>query len=471
VTDHSPDKSTDASPIAQLVLPALVCGFATAAAMWIVWLATHLPELTAPGPVSAIALMTVLLGGMILTGRAVGPDRAIRVGLLAGLIASLVNLLLLGTVLTQANPPTADEVASIRPGAAGMALGFLALGGFMGLAGGMIGRSLPRSAPACDEPTRWVARMAVVAVCATFPLLLLGGLVTSTESGLAVPDWPNSYGASMFLYPIGLMADPRIFLEHAHRLFGALIGLTTVVLAVQIWMVDRRKWVKIAALSLVALVIVQGVIGGIRVTQQSAGLAILHGVVAQIFFAALVAQAAWLSASWSQVTPAGGPGPRRLKFFATGLLHTTIIQLILGSVFRHLAGSSSGASHVIWTHAAFSLVVVFFAVMAGSLALHVPAEGTAQRPILHRAGKAIFVTIAIQFLIGWAALFGALKGADRGPVPTHDRILHAEAVPAYEVILTTTHQANGALVLALASLTYVWGRRSWDKRGSRGESD
>lgn len=490
-SESNSNKQAGGGAVPQLVLPALVGGFATASAMWIVWLVTHLPELSVSGPVAAGLLIASLLVGMILTGRAVGPGRAIRVGLLAGIAASLINLLLLGTELTQPLPPALESPAEVagdpteaevaetvldepastmRPGAAGMAIGFVALGGFMGLAGGMIGMSLPSRRTPATDPARWVGRMAVVAVCATFPLLLLGGLVTSTESGLAVPDWPNSYGTAMFLYPIGLMADPRIFLEHSHRLFGSLVGLTTVVLAVMVLLVDSRRWVKVAALALVAAVIVQGVLGGLRVTDRSAGLAIVHGVVAQLFFAALIAQAAWLSASWSRVSPASGPGPRKLKLFTTGLLHTTIVQLLLGAIFRHLAGSSPGASHVIWTHAAFSLVVVFFAAMAGSLALHVPAEGTAQRPILRRAGKGLFIVIALQFLLGWAALFGALKGAGRGPVPTHDRIVHAETVPAYEVVLTTAHQANGALVLALASLAYVWGRRSWDKRGSRSES-
>ena len=66
-------------------------------------------------------------------------------------------------------------------------------------------------------------------------VLLIGGLVTSTESGMAVPDWPGTFGANMFLYPIGLMAHPRIFLEHSHRLFGAMAGLVSILALLALW--------------------------------------------------------------------------------------------------------------------------------------------------------------------------------------------------------------------------------------------
>ena len=69
-----------------------------------------------------------------------------------------------------------------------------------------------------------------VTVAATFLLVVAGGLVTSNEAGLAVVDWPNSFGYNMFLYPLAKMTG-GIYYEHAHRLYGSLVGLTTIVLA------------------------------------------------------------------------------------------------------------------------------------------------------------------------------------------------------------------------------------------------
>ena len=111
----------------------------------------------------------------------------------------------------------------------------------------------------------WTALFSKVGVAATFLLVVAGGLVTSNEAGLAVVDWPNSFGSNMFLFPLARMTG-GIYYEHAHRLFGALVGLTTIVLAVRLWRYDNRGWLKRLSLVAVVLVIVQGSLGGLRVT-------------------------------------------------------------------------------------------------------------------------------------------------------------------------------------------------------------
>jgi heme A synthase len=144
-----------------------------------------------------------------------------------GLISAAIGLLLIGTKLTAA-PAESGITAGLRPNAAVMALGFLIFGGVLGLvAGAVLGRVLGnREKPRHD----WLANFALVSVAAVAPLLFIGGLVTSTNSGMAVPDWPNTYGSNMLLYPLGPRADPGVYLEHSHRLFGVLVGLATLVL-------------------------------------------------------------------------------------------------------------------------------------------------------------------------------------------------------------------------------------------------
>src|SRR5262247_4893012 len=87
----------------------------------------------------------------------------------------------------------------------------------------------------------WPHRLAVVLACATFPLLFIGGLVTSKGAGLAVPDWPTTFGYNMFLYPWSKMVG-GIFYEHSHRLIGSVVGFLTILLAVTLWYKESRQW-------------------------------------------------------------------------------------------------------------------------------------------------------------------------------------------------------------------------------------
>src|SRR5436190_9860310 len=108
-------------------------------------------------------------------------------------------------------------------------------------------------------------RLAVVLACATFPLLWVGGLVTTTDAGMAVPDWPNTYGYNLFLYPwqTWLAAPWDLFVEHGHRLLAASVGMITIGLLVVLMRSERRNWLRILGFVALALVIFKGVLGGI----------------------------------------------------------------------------------------------------------------------------------------------------------------------------------------------------------------
>ncbi|HZY10222.1 MAG TPA: COX15/CtaA family protein, partial [Bacteroidota bacterium] len=107
-------------------------------------------------------------------------------------------------------------------------------------------------------------RFAVFTLVCTFLLIIAGGLVTSTQSGLSVPDWPTTYGHFMFFFPLGDMVG-GIFYEHSHRMIASFVGFLTVILAIWIWRKDDRPWMRGLGIVALGTVIAQGVLGGLTV--------------------------------------------------------------------------------------------------------------------------------------------------------------------------------------------------------------
>src|ERR1700752_649529 len=110
--------------------------------------------------------------------------------------------------------------------------------------------------PAYSLPKKLLHWYAVVAAASVSLLICSGGLVTSHEAGLAVPDWPNSFGYNMFLFPISRWVG-GVFFEHTHRLIASLVGLLTIGLCLAICLIEDRRWVKWLASVAVLAVIIQ----------------------------------------------------------------------------------------------------------------------------------------------------------------------------------------------------------------------
>ncbi len=135
-------------------------------------------------------------------------------------------------------------------------------------------------------PSRWPHRAAWALALTTFPLIWMGGLVTTYDAGMAVPDWPQTYGYNLFLYPPASWLQVwDVFLEHSHRLIGAAVGLVAIALAVLLWRHDRRKWIRTLGVIAVAEVCVQGTLGGLRVVGREIVQARILGVPAPAFLA------------------------------------------------------------------------------------------------------------------------------------------------------------------------------------------
>src|SRR6476469_3517726 len=118
-------------------------------------------------------------------------------------------------------------------------------------------------------PKRFLHWYAVFVAASVLVLICSGGLVTSHGAGMAVPDWPNTFGYNMFLFPISRWMG-GVFFEHTHRLIASTVGLLTVILCIALFVIESRRWVKTLRLIAVAAVIVQGILGGLRVTENNA---------------------------------------------------------------------------------------------------------------------------------------------------------------------------------------------------------
>ena len=203
-------------------------------------------------------------------------------------------------------------------------------------------------ANAAIQTNPWLYWFAVLTAFFTFLLLGLGGLVTSHEAGMSVPDWPTSYGYNMFALPIKFW-NGGAFFEHTHRLLASAIGLMTTILAVWLWLKDSRKWMHWLGVVAFLGVVAQGVLGGLRVRWHMDSLGIYHGTIAQLFFVLTCALALFTSRWWQnlQTGRAGSPLPAidahgvthpTDKHLRTLVLATTLLilgQLVLGATMRH----------------------------------------------------------------------------------------------------------------------------------------
>ena len=159
--------------------------------------------------------------------------------------------------------------------------------------------------------------------------------MTSTGSGLAVPDWPTSYGWNMFTFPLEHMVG-GIFYEHGHRLIASGVGFLTITLALWTWRAEPRRWVRMLGFAALGAVILQGVLGGITVLYfLPTAVSTAHAGLAQIFFCLTVSIALFTSSGWN-APPSGGPvDDPQLRVVAAGTTALIYIQILVGATMRH----------------------------------------------------------------------------------------------------------------------------------------
>lgn len=280
---------------------------------------------------------------------------------------------------------------------------------------------------------------AMLVAAATGVLIFAGGLVTSTESGLSVPDWPNTYGYFMFFFPLEKMVG-GIRYEHTHRLIASTVGLLILVLAAWLWRSETRVWVRRLGYIALAAVITQGILGGITVLWYLPDpISIAHASLAQIVFCLTMTIALVTSPGWTRAYKTSGPPLndlvlQRVAAVTTGLIY---LQIVVGATMRH-----TGAG----------LAIPDFPLMFGQL---IPPHWDPKIAIhfAHRAG-AVIVSLAILATTGHVLYHHRSRGELRRPsllllaLLTIQVTLGALTVLSQkEFIINSLHVLTGASVL------------------------
>ena len=280
---------------------------------------------------------------------------------------------------------------------------------------------------------------AALVAASTGILIFAGGLVTSTESGLSVPDWPNTYGHFMFFFPLEKMVG-GIRYEHTHRLIASTVGFLILVLAAWLWRSETRAWVRRLGYIALAAVITQGILGGITVLWYLPDpISIAHASLAQIVFCLTMTIALVTSPGWKRAYANDEPAPddrmlQRVAAVTTGLIY---LQIVVGATMRH-----TGAG----------LAIPDFPLMFGQL---IPPHWDPQIAIhfAHRVG-AVIVSLAILATTGHVFYHHRTRRELRRPsmlllalLTTQVTLGALTVLSRKEFIINSLHVVTGASVL------------------------
>ena len=176
-----------------------------------------------------------------------------------------------------------------------------------------------------------VSRITFFTCCSTLVLLAAGALVTGTGSGLAVPDWPLSFG-QLFPPMVG-----GVLYEHGHRLIAGFVALLTIIQAIVIWRYEERGWVKKLAAFAVAIVLTQATLGGLTVLfLLPKAVSIAHACLAQTYFCTSVILMIVTAPSWNKPFKAPADNSRfPLRILGLLIIAGFFVQLLFGATMRH----------------------------------------------------------------------------------------------------------------------------------------
>jgi cytochrome c oxidase assembly protein subunit 15 len=267
----------------------------------------------------------------------------------------------------------------------------------------------------------------VVAICTLF-LVVAGGLVTSNDAGLSVPDWPLSYGKLM------PKMEGGIFFEHGHRMVATTVGILTIVLAIWLTRAEKRRWLRQLGWIALAAVIAQGVLGGMTVIfMLPKPVSISHACLAQLFFSTTVLIALFTSREWLQDRPlVDDSGAPSLHTLACAVPICVLAQLALGAAARHKA--LGVLMHILGAPLVTGMILW--------MVVRVLVRHSSHEPL--RRSALILLSIAtVQVFLGMAAYMSRIATID-APQPM-----------AVMVGFTVAHVAVGALTMAASVVMAV----------------
>jgi heme a synthase len=281
----------------------------------------------------------------------------------------------------------------------------------------------------------WHHRYVKLVTFFTVLLIAAGGMVTSTDSGLSVPDWPTTYGWNMFTFPVSKWVG-GIRYEHSHRLIASTVGFLTIIMAGWTWRVEPRRWVRRLGFAALGAVILQGLLGGLTVLFfLPPPISIGHAGLAQIFFCLTLTLALVTSPGWKQATaPVDDAMLRRVALTTTVLIYT---QILVGATMRHTNAGLAipdfpyAFGHVLppaWN----AKVAIHFAHRVGALIVSLAILATTSHVLYHHRGRRELVRPAFLLLmfLSMQVTLGAFVVWSR-----------------MDPVINTAHVVNGALVL------------------------
>lgn len=318
---------------------------------------------------------------------------------------------------------------------------------------------------------RVVHWLAVTLTVAVFPLIWVGGLVTTYDAGMAVPDWPGTYGWNMFAYPAStwLFGPFDLLVEHSHRLLGTVAGFLSIGLVIASYRCEERAWFRRWAIFVLLAVIAQGVLGGARVLLDQRTAAMIHGCTGPLFFAIATATAVMSSNWWIQGFRGGldaretGVGQNAtgsaVVWMATILVVVSYLQLIMGAQLRHITGL---VSHKVFTgfvhmHLTLAVTVALLAVVLAAAG----RRGTTPSKV-GRVTILLVLVVLFQIALGigtWIVNYGLPWSELNAALASYT----IQAKGYWESLIVTAHMATGSLIISLATVAAL---RAWRSRAS-----
>ena len=310
----------------------------------------------------------------------------------------------------------------------------------------------PGSQPHDGPASPWPHRLAWLLAAAVFPLIWVGGLVTTTEAGMAVPDYPTTFGYNPLLYPIStwLNGPWSVFIEHSHRLLAGVIILIASLMLFGYFRFESRAWVRRLALLAEGMVLVQAALGGMRVVLDQRTLAMLHACVAHLFFAVAVSLVVVTSRWWRERTVLQDPAAGAMRQCTLLLPLLVYVQIVFGAAVRHWHQG-------VWFHVILAMVVAGYVLHCWQTVRRLePRDKALTRPAFW-----LVVALVGQLLLGlgtwivnygWPALLGEFAWSAGFTV---------QAYGTGQVLITTAHVALGSLLLVNSVILALRAWRGW----------
>lgn len=289
-----------------------------------------------------------------------------------------------------------------------------------------------------------LSRFSIGLVVAIFLLIKLGAMVTSTNSGMVFSTWPDAHG--YWLWPKGAALDGA--LEHAHRWLGVIVGIQAIGLLVWVFRRDQRRNIKVWTVALLLLIVVQGLMGGLRILQNTNYpflFAVIHGILAHVVLCLAAYVSYCVSTAWISRSIEDAGKVKAMRFLAVSALLMVTFQVVLGVVFRHTENI-----HAKWIHIGFALFVALAMLVAFSYCM----GNFSTVPGFRRMSRVSLTILGAQILLGFVTLLVRRPKAE------------ADTESLGRAAIQSAHVVLGALLFVVATILVA---RSYRNLAPRGE--